>query len=588
MSTGNELHVPQETLDRATQNGATLHGATRQGVEEAHATRPFIDRYDQPWLGSIVRPLLIVTLVACLAVALVAFIRRFSPELPAIFSTALTLLAILAGTVGALSTTVLAQPSFRLSRSAALRLAELGLFLIGTRLLVWSAATGYPSLEQMIEEPLLTFVSPLFLVSAFIVTFAWWTAAEVTDDFNQLGLGSDELYVAEMRSDRTGDPMRSSGIDRRAVLTAFAMRWVTLGLMLILLAATLRQGMRFNGLFALIRQDIEPGILAAIIVYFLAGLLLLSHGQLALLRSRWTLERLPSTPAVIRRWSPLVAGVIVGSASLALFLPFGGTFVLATALSAIITGLFVALLAAYRLLLYVLVWVSTLFGVAPPELPPAAPAMATAPETAPAPALAVQLPEWVGAGLFWLALILLCLYALRLYLSDRDVRFGWLAWLLATLRRRWGEWQDLMRQTQRRFNRSGTRKEQTAESSLSARWRLLLRGDPDHQVRTLYLAALRNAADAGIERQRAETPAHFASRLNGALEGEIEKSDAVRSLTDAFVEVRYAGRHTTQSHARALHEKWKALHKALRMHRVGPADARNEQEDSSPSQVDSR
>ncbi|MGL4648447.1 MAG: DUF4129 domain-containing protein, partial [Caldilineaceae bacterium] len=516
-------------------------------------------------------------------IVLVAFIGRFEPALPSLYTGGLVLLASVAAVVGALSTTVLAQPALRLSRTSTLRLAELSLFLVATRFLVWLTAGGFPPVWQIVREPFSSLFDPLFLVSAFVVTFAWLTAAEVTDDLNQLGLGSDELYVAEQRSDRTGDPMRSSGIDRRSVLTAFAMRWVSLGLLLILLSAALRQEMNLGGFFAILRQSIEPGVMTALIVYFLAGLLLLSHGQLAMLRARWTLDRLPTDATVTRRWAPLVVALVAGAALLALLMPFGGTFLLATVLSTIIAALFVAVLTIYRLLLFGILWLISIFGGTPPPLPPQA--VAAPPPTLPqaAPPALVDMPAWLGAGFFYGILVLLVIYALTIYLGDRDVRLGWLTWLIAAFRKRWDEWRGLMRQAQRRFNRAGTGIGENGTQNAPFRLRLPLRGDPDAQVRALYLAALQDAADVGLPRERAETPLDFAPRLEESLIGEPQSRDAVRSLTDAFVDVRYAGRHTSADQARTLQEKWRALTQALRRHKIAaPSPHSVAQEDHHP------
>jgi hypothetical protein len=485
--------------------------------------------------------------------------------------------------VGALSSTVLAQPALRLSRTTSLRMAELGLFLIATRLLVWATVQGFPTLDEMIRAPLTTVIDGLFLVSAFVVGFSWITAAEVTDDLNQLGLGSDDLYVAERRSDRSGDPMRSSGIDRREVLTAFAMRWVSLGLMMIVLAAALRQGMSFSGAFALLRQNIEPAVLIALIVYFVAGLLLLSHGQLALLRSRWTLDRMPTDDSVARRWPVAVTLLLVGVAVVAMFMPFGGTFLLATVLSTIIGGLFTLLLTIYRALLFGLIYLLSLFGVNAPPPPPAAEAPAAPPPAAPLETLTNPLPEWLGPGIFWAALLLLCLFALRIYLSDRDLRLGWWAWLTAALRKRWAAWRLALRDARQRLARATARDGAPHESDGGSRWRLKLDGDPDEQVRALYLATLQSAAEAGVVREQGETPLHFAPRLAASLEDEEESANAVRVLTDAFVEVRYGGRHAESGLVQELRNQWQQLRQALR--RLRGAEEREKAQTPPPPAV---
>lgn len=526
---------------------------------------------DQPWLGSVLRPLLVITLVLCINVVFVTLLGRFAPELSTAFTRGLLLLASLAAVVGALSTTILAQPTLRLSRTATVRMAELGVFLIATRLLVWLTAGGFPSMRQIVREPITSLIDPLFVVAAFVVSFAWLTAAEVTGDLNQLGLGSDELYVAEQRSSRSGDPMRASGINRREILNAFAMRWASLGVMLIALTALLRREMRFDGAFALMRQQIEPAVMTAVILYFLAGLLLLSHGQLALLRSRWTLDRLPSAPEVTQRWPFTLLAVLGAIALLALLLPFGGTFLLASALSFILSTLMAVVLTFYRLALFGLLWLLSVLGIVPPPTTPQSASQPIVPPPAAAPAITAQLPEWLGAAMFYGLLALLCLYALRVYLGDRELRAGWLTWVINAFRRRWAEWRALLRRQQQRLVRSGGDGKEGGGDGAIWPWSLLLRGDPDHKVRALYLATLRRAADEGTPRADAETPFDFAPRLEQTVEDEPESSEAVRLLTDAFVDVRYAGRHADEARAGTLHKKWQALDRALRRHKTPPA-----------------
>ena len=72
--------------------------------------------------------------------------------------------------------------------------------------------------------------------------------------------------------------------------------------MLVLLAAGSRFDLPAAGFFGVMRQNIDPTVIGAIVVYFLSGLVLISQGQLALLRARWTLQKTPSAPNVLRNW----------------------------------------------------------------------------------------------------------------------------------------------------------------------------------------------------------------------------------------------------------------------------------------------
>ncbi len=558
-----------------------------QATTENEAAVAPVEIYDQSWLTSLLRPVLIVVLVACMDVVLGAVVGRFAGGVRPGFATGLTLLAIGAALLGVVTTSVLAQPSQRINRSLGYRAAELGLLLAATRLYTWIGGTGVPSLGQMLEYPLDILLDPLFIVSAAIVGLSWFIASEVTEDLDQLALSADEIIIAQWRSDRNNDPMRARGIDRGQILSAFTMRWVTLGLLLIVLVATLRQGLTFNGFFALLRQDVEPAVMAAVAVYFLAGLLLLSHGRLATLRARWTLERTRSDTTVTRRW-PLYVVLLVGAVALgALLLPFGGTFLLATLLSWLIGGLFALMLAVYRFFVYALLWLASwMMGDSPPPPPPPPPTAEPA-AAPPAEAMPPLLPEWVGGSLFWVALVALVLYAAFVYFGEKGTGFAWLRWLWAALRRRWSELAQGVRVRLPLPDGAAVRAPGTPRP---AWWNRRTYEDPDAQVRYLYFATLRAAEEAGLAREPSETPLRYAPRLEqevaAAGEGTAPGEDAadtaapdpnaadpdtadpnaaaVRALTDAFVTVRYAGGHADRTLAARLEEQWRALQRALR------------------------
>lgn len=535
--------------------------------------------YDSAWLTGLLRPLLIVAMMFCVNVVFGAAMARMASDLPAGFVTGLVLIAVAAAVAGVVSTTVLAQPSQRINRTLAYRAAELGLFLAITRVYIWAAAQGAPSPQMLVQQPLDTLMDPLFIVGGFIVFVSWGIASEVTDDLNQLALQGDELYAAQQRSDRTGDTMRAAGIDRRSILSQFMIRWVTFGLILIALAALLRREMSFSGIFAVMRQQIEPSVIWAILGYFLCGLLLLSHGQLALLRARWTLEKTPSSAEMGQRWPFLVIGLLAGAALLALFMPLGGTFLLATIMTAIISALFGAMMAAWRAAIYALLWLmSRIMGDAPPPPPEALPTPTPAPIANPPPPLQSPLPEWLGGAFFWIVVAALVAYAAYIYFRDKGFTFKWLEQLWAMLRLRWSEaTRALRRRVLRDETSAATRTGRTSRGRLRPP-----HGSADDQVRYLYLSALDEAQEAGVARLPAETPLNYAPRLEGELAAlgappalpAAEEADAraarasaeeaVRALTEAFVHVRYAGRHADSTLAESLQRQWQRLQVALR------------------------
>src|SRR5437764_14690190 len=93
--------------------------------------------YDQPWLTSLLRPVLIAILVVCLDLVIMAFIARLAPELSGNYVPVILVISVMAVLIGCVTTTFLAQPVHRHRRAPAYRLAEVGLLLALTRLTIW-------------------------------------------------------------------------------------------------------------------------------------------------------------------------------------------------------------------------------------------------------------------------------------------------------------------------------------------------------------------------------------------------------------------------------------------------------------------
>lgn len=535
-----------------------------QSTEQPSAGAVRSVQYDQSWLMSLMRPLLVLIMVGAVDVALCVFAMRFFVGVPATYAWGLLILSIGAAGVAVVSTSVLAQPSRRLQRTAVYRLSELALLLALTRLVVWVTAIGFPSLEQMLIYPIDTLLDPIFLFSALIVGASWLIASELIGDLNQLALQPDDLLMLQQRNDRYGDPMRAAAIDRRVLLRQVVARWVILGILVILLAAALRRNMSINGLFALLRQGIEPAVMVAVVVYFLTGLLLISQGQLALLRSRWTIERTPSDRAVMQRWPFQVLLLLVGIAGLAALMPFGGTFLLAEIIIGIINFVVSVIWSIYQALLLLFFWLASLFPVSQDQPPPPVDAAPTASGLDQLQPLPPVLPEWVSGALLWSVMLLIVISAAIMYFRERGVRFTWLEWLLAMLRLRWQELVGFVRRQP--FAIAWRQRNQTETATRGRRWPWQRdRWDtPDQQVRFYYLSALHDAEQAGLPRRKGETPLAYEPRLEESVSEEQEAASAAQQLTDAFVEVRYAGIVPSKERVTSLHDIWQKLRRALR------------------------
>lgn len=530
------------------------------------------DLNDTSWMQSVLRPVLIAVMSVCLVLATVAFVRRLMPTLPPIYTEILAVMGAIASITGCITTTWLAQPGQRSKRAAGYRAAEITLILGTLRIAIWLTTDSFPGLEAFLLRPVESLFDGYFIVGSIVVLLAWLMSTAMIEDHLALGLQPDDLYAVRGVGDRWQDTARPVYTDRPAILRRFVARWVVGGILLIIFAAGSRYEMPENGFIGIIGQNIDATVIAAIIVYFLCGLILISQGQLALLRSRWILQKVPSSPAVLRNWPIFALLIIVLLGIVAALLPLGGTFYLAQILSAILAGIYFAIFAVFRffmtLFLTIMSWLTgeEMTDAAPPPQPPMpTPQLPTAEE-----AVSV-IPPWTGGVIFWVIAAIILGYAAYIYFGGNSKNFAWLVRLWEMLKARWRILFGAYEQWQTARKRAEA--ERAAEELLKQgrglpSW-LRLRGlDPDRQVRYYYLALLHRAEEAGVPRKEAETPSSYAPRLAQqleALEVNDENRAAIGELTEAFIQVRYAGDHVQPDKLSHIKQMWNQLKRRMRL-----------------------
>lgn len=528
----------------------------------ADATSPLAQvPLDQPWLGSLLRPALIAVMITCLDVALLSLVGRFSPALAGAYGQVVLLLSIGATLLACTTTTWLVQPAYRHLRQPIYRLAELLFLLVLTRLLLWLLFGGLPALELFLYRPLAALFNGTYIVAAIIVGLSWFFAGEMTSELLRLALQPDELFAIE--EDRIGELIRTSNSDRPAVLQRFVANWVGGGILMVLIAASVRLARPENGFFAITRQNIDPAVITAIIVYFLAGLLLISQGQLALLRTRWLIDRVPASDTVLRNWPIYVFALLLVVGLAAMLLPFGGTFWLAQILYAVVTTIFNLFFEIFRFFMGLfLLLVAALTGDSPPP-PAAAPPPEPIPTFEALPPAASQLPAWTGGMIFWIVMALFLGYAAYIYMSDKGVQFTWLRAFWQLLRARWAlltgayqQWQ----QTRVRTPATEDNEEKARSSWLNfGRQRGWQQLDPTQRVRYFYLKTLEAAAEKGLGRKVDETPTRYAPRLATHFAEQPEQVQQIDELTTAFIQARYTKEPLHASQAERIEQIWQRL-----------------------------
>ncbi len=513
---------------------------------------------DQPWLGSLLRPTLIAVMIICLDVALLSLVSRVSPALAGAYAQVVLGLSLVATLLGCVTTTWLAQPAYRHLRRPIYRLAEFLFLLVFTRLLLWLLFGGLPTVTALIYQPLAALFDGPYIVAVLVIVLSWFFAGELTSELLRLALQPDELFA--LAEDRIGELVRTSNSDRPAVLQRFVANWVGGGIVMVLIAASVRLARPENGFFAITRQNIDPTVITAIILYFLAGLLLISQGQLALLRTRWLIDRVPASDTVLRNWPIYVFALLLVVALVATLLPFGGTFLLAQLLYTVITFLFNALFAIFRFFMGLFLLLVAALSGEPPPPPPAATPPPPPPTFEALPQAASQLPAWTGGMIFWIVMAIFLGYAAYIYLSDKGVQFTWLRTFWQLLRARWAlltgayqQWQQT--RVQPAAQGEGETDQRTGWFNFGGQrgWRQL---DPTQQVRYFYLKTLEAAAEKGLGRKIDETPARYAPRLAATFTEQPEEAQAVEELTAAFIQARYTARPLQAAQAARMEQLW--------------------------------
>lgn len=529
------------------------------------------DQYDRTWLGSIARPTLLILMVSMIDIAMLAFLRQYAPDMTPAMGWTILGLGVLAAIIGVTTTTWLALPAQRLRRSGGYRAAEIALLLALTRGAVWAMQSGFPDPLAMLTDPTGVFADGFFLIAAITVLFTWFAAIDFTSDMAQLALQPDELWLNRRVEAGTADTSRSAPSDRTQVVRRFLGRWVGWGIFLILLASTLRLGVTRPSFWALGRQDVDPLVVGAVITFFVIGLLLLSQGQLAMLRARWTLARLPTAPGVMRNWPIYTAILLLIFAAIAAFLPLGDTYLLSLILSTILNAVFALFYLLFRLITVALLMLLSLLPFTNRVAEQAAeqPPVQAALEQAPAPLL---IPPWIGGLFFWLSVAFLIGYAAYFYFSDKDSSLGWLRRFLARLSAQLLAFFGLVRSWQPQASRHVPAGGAATESTLGAFLRRMLPWalmPPNQRVRFLYFQLLDAAERHDLPRRPSETPDGFAERLDATLDANRAEDHAIDELTGAFVGVRYAGSDADRAQTEVLKGLWERLRAVLPATKAG-------------------
>jgi hypothetical protein len=536
---------------------------------EQAGNKRYEDFLDDNWVRSLFRPLLISLLSASVVAGPLAGLRaltswRLGYVVP---------FALLVAVEGVYSTLQRGRPEWRDRRGLLLRLAELVTILLVLRLAVWTFSTGLPGPDQValwLVHPAAV-LDAQFLAVGVVLIFAWGLAIGVTADFLELAIQPDEFAAYETHSwDESRSHQRAvRAKSRLETVTQFTWRWGWGGGLLVACAALSRTSFALAGpsglKFTITGTNLPPDIVVALLCYFIAGLILLSEGRLAVLRGRWYNQGISVMPGVLKRWHLSSVLIILMVALVAALLPLGRTGPLATALEYVF-GLMAragqVALAVILFLFTVLLWpLRFLFSSSDQQQPAQAPPRFEMP---PPQQAAGHLPPWLGGAIYWTLILGVLAYLLLSYLSAHG--------LLAGFSR--GRWLGLRFWWRARWARASASARKATEG---LRERLRLRRPsplapagssihlgslpPAAKIRYFYLSTLQRAAQRGVARPPYKTPLEFGQDLTGEWpEAEVD----FRELTEAFLAARYDRRTIPADRARAVQRVWRRALRSLR------------------------
>ena len=504
----------------------------------------------------------VVVLLVCASFTVQSLLIRITPHWNLSY---LPWLAGFAAAEALISQRYIMRPSHLSTNGGIYRIAELLLIFLVTRLVTIPWQRGL-DLWQIIldwkDNPLENFFDAQFLLALLVVVMIWGLSMLFAQDLAEQE--GDELAVEST-------DMEGLVSDRAAVQRRLAGRIFAVGGVLVFINGLLRQ----DTFYFFGAAEAPKQAMWHVIVYFVAGLVLLSLSQLANRRLAWAWEQIPVKADLPRKW--ITASIIF------LLLVFLIAFTLPTAYSqrflpglGNLLGIVFSFLYGLALLIltpifYLFGWLMSLFkadqtsqDTGPIQLPELFARDVLAP---------VVPPAWLATLrtiLIWVIILgvgsyLLFIYAkqnrqITIHLHRAGVK-DWLKkawqWLVSHFKAGWKRAPALIKAGFLRWRvGAGHRAAEDRSAYLSLR-----RLDPRRKVIFYYLALLRRTGEMKLPRAGWQTPREYNQILSRHLP-EVEQELA--SMTDLFIEARYSQHAIGDRHINSIQSAWEQVRKLLR------------------------
>jgi len=534
------------------------------------------------WARTVIQPILLIANTLALLAVILIFLQRMDGERPWV---ALLIPCIFIAAESYSTTIWLTGPSRRQLNHTKYRAAELLILLVVVRLFTWAVYGNWPNPWQWpdyLANPLLLFSDIYFIGAAMISCAAWYRTLAVSRVFIRLAPdAAEQAYYSLPRYERleANQPLPT---DREALQQNFMQQF--LGGAIVLLVCISLTTIELDKVWTLesvlsggiARLGLPPGMLAALLIYFLTGFLLLSQGRLAMMEARWLADDAVRSPGIGRNWYQRTFFILVVIGLAAAFLPLGSAFTFSRILSYGLYGMMLAISSLfYFLSILLLSLLSFLFPrqqIAEPEpfTPPQPPPLLPQQPEAAQPDMLMQM---ILTSAFWAVVIVVSVLAFAFFLRERGVKVN-----TAVLRYLWRSfvlwwrslWEGLRSELNEVREAIQTRLQRPPRNpEVHPPWRYVRLNSlsPREKVFYFYLAMVRRAGNEGVPREQSETPTEFAGDLKASwpdVDAEID------GLTDAFMQARYGRQPVEEKDIPPIKAQWQRVKANFRRRRKTP------------------
>lgn len=540
--------------------------------EDTTSLEPVKPYVIQSWTQSIIRPTLIILLVASLMGAFFSVAILIDPSRVWRLGFVVCFFIILESYF---TTYWLYQPERRTLHHLKYRAAEILVLTIIIRLLTWSIQGEWPTTQVLLsylKSPDLLLNDGTFWLLLFLCLIAWHRTIAISRTFFRMKPDEAEIAYYNLPRNERDQGNQPISDDRSYLLNIFSQQFMVGGLIILFCAAmasfNLTELADVDGVLTrgISRLGLSSGMLVSLITYFLCGFMLLSQGKLAVLEIRWLANDVKQRTPIGRYWYRRTLFILLAIGLVAAFLPIGSTLPFMHLLNAIIYAVITLITAVIYLISLLLYYIfALLFSEGTPiEDSPAPPPPPPPPQTPPLETS--ETIQYIFSSAFWSIAVIMSIIAFSFFLRDRGVKIDnvFLQRIWLTIKLWWHMIRhginDQLQEIQGGLQSIFTQKPRTEDQPP---WRFIRLNSlsPRERVYYFYLSTVKRANEKGVPREISETPLEFADDLK---ENWPDAEQEIDELTDAFLHARYSPDTVDENDVTPIKKQWKRLKANLR------------------------